>query len=68
MTLGALLVRTTLLFVIGAVIMVLGSIRKSNEVQRARGIKFIGFFVIASKIFFSWIMSILNPQLTKLGF
>ena len=50
MTLGALLVRTTLLFVIGAVIMALGSIRKSNEVQRARGIKFIGFFVIVHTV------------------
>lgn len=50
MTFGALLIRTTLLFAIGSVIMVLGSIRESNEVQRARGIKFIGFFVIVHAV------------------
>lgn len=46
MTLGALLLRTTLFFAIGAVIMVLGSFRKPDEVQRERAAKFIGFFVI----------------------
>lgn len=50
MTFGALLFRTTLLCAIGAVIMVLGSIKTPHDVQRARGVKFIGFFVIAHAV------------------
>ena len=50
MTLGALLVRTTALFVLGAAIMLLGSFRKSVDVQRARAIKFVGFFVIVHAV------------------